>query len=136
MVSRFVTARLTRVSQWGSGTVPRMLERAEMEDTEIVAAWGIRWEGYPMIVWAPDKETAISHAIEWLDYAQHVGQPVGEQGRPDAEQLGAARPWSEVAPLWETSEPTAWEAARERATRMRTLLGVMSWWLAIHANGD
>src|SRR5688500_2436361 len=71
-----------------------------------------------------------------VDYVEHIGQEEGAAERMGAERLGKARSWREVEPYWQTDEPTAWEAARQRAARMRDLLGVKRWWLAIAIECD
>jgi hypothetical protein len=103
---------------------------------DLVTPWGVRVDGYPIIVWAHEERAAVRLAMEWLDYVQHIGQAEGAAERVRAEQLGEPRPWREVEPDWQTNEPTAWEAARQRAARMRKLLGVKQWWLAIAIRGD
>jgi hypothetical protein len=103
---------------------------------EWVIPWGVRTAGYPIIVWAAEQRAAVGLALEWLDFVDHAGQRQGAADRVGAVRLGEARRWREVEPLWQTQEPGAWEAARERAARMRTLLGVKRWWLAISAVSD
>ena len=102
----------------------------------VVVPWGVRFAGYPIMVWAADDRAAVRLALEWLDYVDKAGQPEGAAQRLAAERLGEARPWRDVEPHWQTEEPGAWEAARERAARMRKLLGVKRWWLAISAVSD
>jgi hypothetical protein len=99
------------------------------DDDEGLTPWGVREGGYQVIVWAKDGERAVALAREWLDWVEKAGIPSGEP--PEPEQLGPPRSWRDVATLWETDEPHAWEAARARAKQMRRLLGVKGWWLAI-----
>jgi hypothetical protein len=103
---------------------------------DVVTPWGVKVAGYPIIVWARDQRAAIRLALEWVDYVEHSGQEEGAAERMRAEKLGKARSWREVEPYWQTDEPTAWEAAHQRAARMRDLLGVKHWWLAIAIEGD
>jgi hypothetical protein len=107
-----------------------------MDPGTLVTPWGIWAGGYPVIVWAGDERSAVRYALEWIDYVQHIGHAPDDEDRIEAEQLGSPRPWTELEPLWSTSESTAWGAARDRARRMRQLLGVKRWWLAISEIAD
>ncbi len=98
-----------------------------VEADDVVTPWGVRADGFSIIVWAPDRSTAEAIAVEWVDYTDHVGVAAAP-----AEQLGEPRPWSEVEPLWVSSDSTAVGAARDRAARMRALLGAQGWAFAIH----